>query len=96
MDESARLREMDLLTYEADEIEAAALREGEEEELAKEQKILGSFRKISEAAANTCRMTAEGGAADMLGRACRELSSAAGVDDNLDVLVDRLRGQPFL
>ena len=90
MDESARLREMDLLTYEADEIEAAALREGEEEELAKEQKILGSFRKISEAAANTCRMTAEGGAADMLGRACRELSSAAGVDDNLDVLVDQL------
>ena len=90
MDESARLREMDLLTYEADEIESAALREGEEEELAKEQRILGSFRKISEAAGNTCRMTAEGGAADMIGRACRELSSASGVDDQLDVLVDQL------
>ena len=90
LDESARLREMDLLTYEADEIEAAALREGEEEELAKEQRILGSFRKISEAAGNACRMTAEGGAADMIGRACRELSSASGVDDNLDILVDQL------
>ena len=90
MDESARLREMDLLTYEADEIEAAALREGEEEELAKEQRILGSFRKISEAAGNACRMTSEGGAADMIGRACRELSSASGVDDQLDALVDQL------
>ena len=90
LDESARLREMDLLTYEADEIEAAALREGEEEELAKEQRILGSFRKISEAAGNACRMTADGGAADMIGRACRELSSASGVDDALDVLVDQL------
>ena len=90
MDESARLREMDLLTYEADEIEAAALKEGEEEELAKEQRLLGSFRKISEAAGNACRMTAEGGAADLIGRACRELSSASGVDDDLDVLVDQL------
>lgn len=90
MDESARLREMDLLTYEADEIESAALREGEEEELTREQRILGSFRKISEAAGNTCRMTAEGGAADMIGRACRELSSASGVDDQLDALVDQL------
>ena len=90
MDESARLREMDLLTYEADEIEAASLREGEEEELAKEQRRLGSFRKISEAAGNACGLTAEGGAADLIGRACRELSSASGIDENLDQILDQL------
>ncbi|MDO5475712.1 MAG: DNA repair protein RecN [Eubacteriales bacterium] len=90
LDESARLRELDLLSYEADEIEAAALREGEEEELEREQRLLGSFRKISEAAGDACRMTAEGGAADMIGRACRALSSVSGIDENLDGLEEQL------
>ena len=90
MDESARLRELDLLTYEADEIEAAALQEGEEETLEKEQRVLGSFRRISEAAGSAWRLTAEGGAADMIGRACRELSSTAGIDEELDRLGDQL------
>jgi len=89
LDESARLRELDLLTYEADEIEAAAIREGEEEELEKEHRILGSFRRISEAAGNACRLTAEDGAADLIGRACRELSSVAGIDEDLDGLLDQ-------
>lgn len=90
LDESARLREMDLLTYEADEIEAAALREGEEEDLEKEHRVLGSFRKISEAAGNACRLTADEGAAGMIGRACRDLSSVSGIDDDLDELVTQL------
>ena len=90
MDESARLREMDLLTYEADEIEAAALREGEEEELEREQRILGSFRKISESASEAYRLTAEGGAAEMIGRACRDLSQVAGIDENLDSIYGQL------
>ena len=82
MDESARLREMDLLTYEADEIEAASLKEGEEEELEKEQRILGSFRKISECAGSAYQLTSEGGAAGSVGRACRELSRVAGIVSN--------------
>lgn len=90
MDESARLREMDLLSYEADEIEAASLKEGEEEELEKEYRILGSFRRISEAAGSACRLTAEGGASDLVGRACRELSSVSGIDEELDGLADQL------
>lgn len=90
LDESARLRELDLLTYEADEIEAAAIREGEEEELIREQKKLGSFRRISEAAGSAFRLTAEGGAADMVGRACRDLSSVGGLDENLDQLLDQI------
>lgn len=90
LDESARLRELDLLIYEADEIEAAAIREGEEEELIHEQKKLGSFRRISEAAGTAFRMTAEGGAADMVGRACRELSSVCGLDESLDQLLDQI------
>ena len=90
MDESARLRELDLLTYEADEIEAAALQEGEEESLEKEQRRLGSFRRISEASGNTCRLTAEGGAADLIGRACREMASVSGIDETLDGLEEQL------
>lgn len=90
MDESARLREMDLLTYEADEIEAASLKEGEEEELEKEQRILGSFRKISECAGSAFQLTSEGGAAGSVGRACRELSRVAGIDEDLDSIYGQL------
>lgn len=90
MDESARLRELDLLSYEAGEIEAAAVREGEEEELSREQRRLASFRKISEAADGAYHLTAEGGASEMVGRACRELSSCAGLDDSLDALAGQL------
>lgn len=90
MDESARLRELDLLTYEADEIEAAALREGEEEELSREQKKLGSFRRISEAAGNAYGLTSEESAASMIGRACREISSVSGIDEGLDSLAGQL------
>ncbi|MDO5132309.1 MAG: DNA repair protein RecN [Eubacteriales bacterium] len=92
LDESARLRELDLLAYEADEIEAAAIREGEEETLSREQRKLGSFQKISEAAGSACRLTGEEGAAGMIGRACRELSFAAGIDEGLDDLADQLAG----
>ena len=90
MDESARLREMDLLTYEADEIEAAGLREGEEADLEREQRVLGSFRKISEAAAGAFQLTADAGAADMIGRACRDLARVEGIDENLDALAGQL------
>ena len=90
MDESARLRELDLLTYEADEIEAAALREGEEEELSREQKKLGSFRRISEAVGNAYGLTSEESAASMIGRACRVISSVSGIDEGLDSLAGQL------
>lgn len=45
-DESERLREIDLLSYQLNEISEADIKEGEEEELKTERKALMSFEKI--------------------------------------------------
>ena len=50
LDTAARKREADLLAYECREIEEAALREGEDEELETRYRLLENFRKINEAA----------------------------------------------
>ena len=59
MDVSARKREMDLISYEIREIEEAGLKEGEDEELEKQYRLMGSFRKISEAAGAASFMISE-------------------------------------
>ncbi len=47
-DEEQRRREIDLITYEVDELEKASLRVGEEEELQKKYKKMNNSRKILE------------------------------------------------
>ena len=86
LDTASRVREMDLLSYEIQEIESAALRAGEEEELENSYRKLSSFRKISEAVQTAYQLLQGGGdsAAEQSGRAVRTLSQVQGLDAELD------------
>ncbi len=92
LDDAARKREADLLTYECREIEEAALREGEDEELEARYRLMENFRKISEAAGQAGQWTggSEQSAEEAVDRASRELSAVGGIDPELDKLADEL------
>ena len=92
LDEASRMREADLLRYEVQEIEAAALKDGEEEELEARRRKLASFKKISEAAstAEMLLLSAQDSASGQIGRACRAMSAAAGCDEELDAIASQL------
>ena len=92
LDTAARKREADLLAYECREIEEAALREGEDEELESRCRLLENFRKISEAAAQAGLLTGGGdhSAEEAIDRAARELSVVGGIDPQLDAIADEL------
>jgi DNA repair protein RecN (Recombination protein N) len=93
----ARDRELDLLTFELDEIEAAAPLEGEPAQLAAERDRLRHqdelVRALGEAAET---IVGEGGAnsgagaAELLARAAQQLEAAAGLDPGLSELSGRL------
>lgn len=92
LDDSARKREADLLAYECREIEEAAVREGEDEELESRYRVLENFRKISEAAGQAGFFTggSEQSAEEAIDRASRELASVSGIDPQLDRLAEEL------
>ena len=92
LDDTARKREADLLAYECREIEEAAVREGEDEELEARYRLMENFRKISEAAGQAGMWTSgsEHSAEEAVDRASRELSSVSGIDPELDRLADEL------
>lgn len=94
LDESARQREIDLLTYEVNEIEAAAIGDGEDEALESEYRRMSNFRRISEAAGEAGTLCgADGGDADaasQIGRALRALNQVQGLDEGLDAIAAQL------
>lgn len=86
MSESERQRELDFLQFELEEIDAAMLREGEEEELAQKcrryqntQQIFGCVNRAKELMNQT-----------ELSRAVRELTEALRYDETLKPLADSL------
>lgn len=85
--ERERAQRLDLLEFQRREIDAAKLKEGEEEELRKEQEILANAERLHEAAATAYRLayeTEEGRAAtDLLGEALEALEEAAEIDRRL-------------
>ena len=92
LDEAARTREVDLLTYEVEEIEASALREGEDDELEEQYRLLSNFRKISEgigACLYICR-DAEDSVQSLMDRALRETHALQGIDAKLDGILTGL------
>jgi DNA repair protein RecN (Recombination protein N) len=89
----ARDRELDLLTFELDEIEAAAPLEGEPEALAGERDRLRHQDELVRAlgeAAETITPDAGAGAAELLARAAQQLEAAAALDPGLCELSGRL------
>ena len=93
MDEEMRKREADLLSFEVNEIEEAALQEGEDEELEKQYQKLTHARRIQEAVTTAYAMTGyeeEESAGNALGRALRELKSVQNLDGEMDGLSEQL------
>ncbi len=89
----ARDRELDLLTFELDEIEAAAPREGESEELAADRDRLRHRDELVRAvgeAAETIVPEAGTGAAELLAQAAQQVEAAAALDSGLQDLSARL------
>ena len=93
MDEESRLREIFLLEFETDEIGKAELVPGEDEELERRYRRMTNARKLMEAAGSAYALTGyeeESGAGAVIGRAVRELQSAASFDEELSGLASLL------
>ena len=92
MDESQRAKEMAFLEFEVEEIEKAALQEGEDEELESAYRRMANGRKIAGSALEAYRYTSEDpdSASENLSRAIRALSEAAECDEGARQLQDQL------
>lgn len=90
-DEKTRSRRVDLLRYEIDEIEAAALKSGEEEELKERHKLLANVRLIQEGleTAYEC-INGEGRISDSISGAIRAVSRIAEFDERLASVLEEL------
>ncbi len=86
LDLEQRLREADFLRFETDEIRKACIRPGEEEELAAAYRRFVHGQKIAE-----CLQTASRAVnSDEIGRALREVETAASYDDRLQDICSQL------
>jgi DNA repair protein RecN (Recombination protein N) len=93
--QGARERDLDLLRYELEEIDAAAPDPGEEEELTAERERLRHAESLRGAAsAATGAVTGgddEGGSSQAMAEAEAALAAVEGVDAKLDALAERVR-----
>lgn len=85
--ERDRVREMEMLAFQLEEIEAAGLQAGEEEELEEERRRLAHAEQLREAVATAYSLLYAGGeqaaASDQLALAARELTQASQTDATL-------------
>ena len=79
LDERMRLREIDILKYEVDELEKANLKAGEEEELADRFKLVSNSKNIIESLTNALNALQDLN----LSAAVKEVKSAVKYDDSL-------------
>lgn len=94
MGDSEKLRLKETLTYQINELEAARLKDGEEETLASRKKILSNAEKITAAVEEAYYAIAgdenSDGAAALLNQAQRSLSLASSLSDDLSAAEERL------
>lgn len=91
LDELQRQRELDLLQFEVQEIEAACLKSGEDEELEQDYRRMLHGRQIGEALQKALQsVDYEQGAGALVSRAIRELKPVLGFDEQLSELDDML------
>jgi len=93
IDDSAKMRRIETLRYEIDEITSAALIDGEEEELLERRALLQNAGRIMDAI-ETANFLLNGdenssGAVDLLTQAGKALSSASGVTSELTALYEK-------
>ncbi len=90
-DPQVRAREIDRIRLEIDEIERAELKDGEEEALRAERKVLANAGLIEEALGNASGfLYNDDGCSDMLSAAIRALSRVSELDENLSGYLDEL------
>lgn len=87
-------RRMEMLTFQAQEIEAAKLRPGEDEELKKERDRLANAEALAQHAQDALSVLDEGSpeapsASDLVGQAARALASLARIDSTQADLADQ-------
>ena len=92
MDMEERARELSFLEFEIKEIEDAALKVGEDEELEEDFKRFSNGRKIMEAVGHAQEAVGGHGesASELIGRALREISSVSGYDKAIADLESQL------
>ena len=93
MKEEERIREVDFCKYEINEIETAALKEGEEEELDSKYRRASHAKSILEALSmseNYLGYNSEYGAGESIGQALKVLTDVLRYDENLQNLVNQL------
>lgn len=93
LDEEQRRREIDLLSFEVNEIREAALVEGEDDKLEAAYLKMTNARRLKETAFLVHGLTGyeeNGSAGEALGRAVRELRSIVGYDEELTPLSEQL------
>lgn len=91
-DRDARERELDLLSFQADEIERAALESGEEDRVSAAIARLDHAERLQAVAAEVLSLAGAEGAAGALGQAHKLMQTAAAIDPGAAELVDRLAG----
>ena len=94
-DESQREQRMDILSFQKEEIEGAALKKGEEEELLEQKKRLGSMEKLMRLTGESLALLYDGNdrmpsACDQLGDALAKLQEAAEYDNTLSSFAEAL------
>lgn len=93
LDEEQRRREIDLLSFEVNEIKEAALVEGEDDKLEAAYFKMTNARRLKEAVFLIHELTGyeeNGSAGEAIGRAVRELRSIVGYDEELTPLTEQL------
>ena len=88
-----RAKELDFLMFEIQELEAAALRPGEDEELENVYRLMANGQKIMEALSETGSLTGASGysgAADEISRAVNAMGAVRSFDEPLDGLCSSL------
>lgn len=89
LNEEEKKRQLDLILFEKNEIEAAALKPGEDEELEEQYRFVANSKNIAEILANACHYVEEG-AYDAVDRASRELNGVAEYGKELASMSDTL------
>ncbi len=84
LDENKRLREISMLEHEINEINEAALRDGEEEELERQYRLISNSKRIIEALSEVYKFTGyDSGAGDYISRAIRSIGDVSQLDDEI-------------
>lgn len=92
VDEETRRKEADFLTYEMNEIEAAHIKEGEDELLEEQYQKMCRSQKVMEhlQEAYQCCFGQEGSAGELLSRSAKTLQSLVGFEKRADDLYDQI------